>query len=160
MSRWFRFYDEALDDPKVQNLPGDLFKLWVNILCIASKHGGVLPPIDGLAFALRTTPEGAAEAVDRLARGGLVAKVNADRWAPHNWNKRQYKSDTSTPRVKRFRNVTETPPDTEQNRYTPRKRGGMNGFNKISAIDYAKSWEIRSKAQLAEREEAEQCRKR
>jgi hypothetical protein len=26
MTRWFRFYDGALDDPKVQALPGDLFK--------------------------------------------------------------------------------------------------------------------------------------
>ena len=26
MSRWFRYYDEALDDPKVQRLPGDDFK--------------------------------------------------------------------------------------------------------------------------------------
>ena len=43
-------------------------------------------------------------------------------WAPHNWAKRQYKSDTSTERVKRFRNAqrnnVETPPesDTEQSR--------------------------------------------
>lgn len=26
MSRWFRYYDEALDDPKVQRLPGEMFK--------------------------------------------------------------------------------------------------------------------------------------
>ena len=30
MSRWFRFYDAALDDPKVQRLPPAIFKLtWV-----------------------------------------------------------------------------------------------------------------------------------
>lgn len=52
-SRWFRFYDEALDDPKVQRLPGEDFKAWVNMLALASKHGGQLPAIGDMAFALR-----------------------------------------------------------------------------------------------------------
>jgi hypothetical protein len=45
-ARWFRFYDDALNDPKVQKLSGDLFKAWVNILCLASKHGGELPAVN------------------------------------------------------------------------------------------------------------------
>jgi len=36
---WFRFYNDALDNPKVQLLPSDLFKTWVNLLCIASRFG-------------------------------------------------------------------------------------------------------------------------
>jgi len=31
--RWFRFYAESVNDPKVQRLPAHLFKTWVNILC-------------------------------------------------------------------------------------------------------------------------------
>jgi len=110
---WFRFYHEALDDPKVQLLPENLFKTWVNLLCLACRNGGVLPELAQIAFALHKSHDSTEEAVARLARGGLFVRVNATHWAPHNWNKRQYKSDTSTERVKRFRNVSETPPDTD-----------------------------------------------
>ena len=31
---WFRFYHGALHDPKVQSLRPELFKFWVNLLCL------------------------------------------------------------------------------------------------------------------------------
>jgi hypothetical protein len=121
MSRWFRYYDEALDDPKVQKLDGDTFKGWVNLLCLASRHGGKLPAIADIAFALRTTEDGARTLVERLLNGGLIDKASGGAdgytYAPHSWAKRQYKSDTSNERVKRYRQrfktVTETAPETE-----------------------------------------------
>ena len=42
MQRWFRMYEEILDDPKVQKLPDDLFKAWVNVLALSSRNGGKL----------------------------------------------------------------------------------------------------------------------
>lgn len=121
MSRWFRFYAEALDDPKVQRLDGETFKAWVNMLCLAARNDGYLPEMDDIAFALRMDNIAAGSLVDRLRIGGLIDTVkggpNGSRIAPHGWDKRQYKSDTSTDRVKRFRKrsktVTETPPETE-----------------------------------------------
>jgi hypothetical protein len=121
MSRWFRFYAEALHDPKVQKLDGETFKAWVNLLCLASQHEGKLPAIEDIAFALRLTPDGALTVVERLLNGGLIDRVsggpNGYHYAPHGWIGRQYKSDTSTERVKRFRdvsrNVAVTPPDTD-----------------------------------------------
>lgn len=121
MSRWFRFYAEALDDPKVQRLDGETFKAWVNLLCLAARNDGYLPEKDDIAFALRMDNIAAGSVLDRLRIGGLIDTVkggpNGSRIAPHGWHKRQYKSDTSTERVKRFRQrsktVTETPPDTE-----------------------------------------------
>jgi hypothetical protein len=41
----------------VQRLPGEKFKAWVNLLCIASKHDGVLPPVADHAFLLRPMTE-------------------------------------------------------------------------------------------------------
>jgi hypothetical protein len=119
MSRWFRMHDCILDDPKVQRLPGDLFKTWVNLLCVASRHDGRLPDMEDLAFMLRTTEEDIADDLDSLIKFGLID--DEDGYVPHNWNERQYKSDVSTDRVKRFRErctkqakpVTETPPETE-----------------------------------------------
>jgi len=120
MSRWFRFYDESLDDPKVQLLKPEIFKAWVNILCLASKNGGVLPPEAELSFALRLSEEKACEILNELMVRGLL-DMEGDAVRPHNWDRRQYKSDISNDRVKRFRakdrndDVTlhETPPETE-----------------------------------------------
>lgn len=125
--RWFRFYDEALDNPKVQKLSGDDFKSWVNLLCLASRNLGKLPCVEDIGFALRIDRNGALTLVERLLNGGLIDKRSGgpDGWhyAPHGWDERQYKSDTSTERVKRFRQrsetVTETPPDTETEQSIP-----------------------------------------
>jgi len=129
---WFRFYNEAVEDPKVQRLPAELFKAWVNLLCLASKNGGVLPCVGDIAYRLRMTDAKAADAVQKLVEAGLLDDVDGS-IAPHNWNARQFKSDVSTDRVKRFRErstkhdetvsaaVPETPPeqsrtDTDQSR--------------------------------------------
>jgi len=127
MGRWFRFYDEVLDDPKVQRLPDRLFKSWVNILCLASKcrdPNGKLPPVVDIAFALRVNADRAEEIVKQLSDAGLIDGSGND-LAPHAWDRRQFKSDVSNERVQRHRerkrngqrNVTralhETPPETE-----------------------------------------------
>ena len=117
MSRWFRFYDEALNDPKVQRLDPFLFKAWVNLLCLASQHGGRLPGIEDIAFALRLSQGEAETVLSFMISAGLVDQSD-DELAPHNWNARQFKSDVSTKRVRKHReakarNVSETPPDTE-----------------------------------------------
>jgi DNA-binding transcriptional MocR family regulator len=127
MSRWFRLHEEILDDPKVQRLSGDDFKAWINLLCLASRHGGKLPPIEDIAFALRLQIETVSTVLERLLNGGLIVRrtggSNGAHYAPHKWDERQYKSDTSTDRVKRFRQrskpVSETPPDTESETDTP-----------------------------------------
>ena len=121
MARWFRFYSEALNDPKVQKLDGDTFKAWVNLLCLAAENDGYLPDMDSIAFALRMDNIAAVSLIDRLRIAGLIDTVkggpNGSRIAPHGWNKRQYKSDSSSERVKRYRQrsktVSETPPDTD-----------------------------------------------
>jgi len=121
MARWFRLYSEALNDPKVQRLDGDTFKFWVNVLCLASENDGRLPDLPDMAFALRMEQNACLTVVERLLNGGLIDRTNGGpngwHYAPHGWSKRQYKSDGSTERVKRFRErskpVSETPPDTD-----------------------------------------------
>ena len=130
MSRWFRFYAEVLNDPKVQRLDGETFKAWINILCIASQNDGKLPPVSDIAFALRLTEDGALTVLERLSNATLIDRVSGGpdgyHYAPHGWAKRQYKSYTSTERVKRFRErsatVTVTPPDTDTDTDTEQKK--------------------------------------
>jgi len=50
---WFRYHTDALDNPKVQELPPELFKFWVNLLCLARLYDGVLPDDRTIAFRLR-----------------------------------------------------------------------------------------------------------
>jgi 5-methylcytosine-specific restriction endonuclease McrA len=102
-SRWWRAYDEALHDPKVQMLEPPLFKTWFNLLCIASKNDGVLPSLDAISFDLRISKHKAAEAITALTDVGLIDKRDDDQFEPHNWGSRQYQSDASRDRVKRHR---------------------------------------------------------
>jgi hypothetical protein len=101
LSRWFRYYDGTLDDPKVQKLDPPLFKMWVNLLCIASRNGGNLPLTDDLAFSLRISVKDTSKVIEQLTAAGLLDAGDPVR--PHNWDERQYQSDSSTGRVKRFR---------------------------------------------------------
>jgi hypothetical protein len=125
MNRWFRFYDDVLNDPKVQRLSGDKFKTWINLLCLASKNGGFLPSLTDLTFALRISESKVISIVGEFCELNLLDIDETEmraRYSPHNWNGRQFKSDLSNERVKRYRQrhrnvtsaVTETPPDTEQ----------------------------------------------
>lgn len=102
--QWFRFYGEALDDPKVQRLPGDLFKTWVNLLCLANRtdRDGALPSPEDCAFALRLDLATFTAHVGELIERGLIDAAGDD-LAPHNWEGRQKRSDNVTARVQRHR---------------------------------------------------------
>jgi hypothetical protein len=121
MSRWFRFYDDAINDPKVLKLSDRLHRVWIGLLCVASKNDGQLPSMEDCALMLRLQPERMAEALVSLVGAGLLDRDETG-LSPHKWGERQYKSDVSTERVKRFRqqdrNGSETPPEQtiKQNR--------------------------------------------
>jgi hypothetical protein len=88
-----------------------------------------LPSFEDIAIQLRVTTAKTAEIIATLVKAGLLDKTETG-FAPHNWNGRQFKSDVSTDRVKRFRNgkrnvscnVSETPPDTDTDTDTEKKK--------------------------------------
>lgn len=156
MSRWFRMYDELLDDPKVQRLSGEDFKAWVNILCLASRNDGTLPAVQDIAFALRMDAKKAAAMFGRLQSAGLIAE-DGDGFTPNKWNARQYKSDVSTGRVKRFRERSkpvsgtpvETAPDTETDTEVPLSNDNGDGPKTAPAlVDPEKQFWDSAKAHL------------
>jgi hypothetical protein len=143
MTRWFRVYDDLVDDPKVQRLEPLLVKALLNLWCLTSTNGGVLPPIDVIAFKLRMKPQKAQHVLDRLKAGGLFEDDERGTH-PHNWAGRQYKSDVGDPTAaermqrhrNRQRNDSVTPPvtsrrsetDTEAEEKAPSQgRGNSNG---------------------------------
>lgn len=137
---WFRFYDEVLDDPKVQRLPAALFRDWINVLCLCNRNDprGVLPPVEDVAFGLRCSNTKAKNTINKLIQAELLVTVD-DVTYPNGWHKRQRVSDDVAKRVAEHRarqaakgvtsneksNVTSNGPetlpharatDTEQNR--------------------------------------------
>lgn len=142
MTRWFRFYDDALHDPKVQRLHPSLFKTWVNILCVASRNGGKLPDIHDLSYLLHKPDDIVRQEVNKLIDKGLIDEYE-DGMEPHNWCSRQYQSDVSTERVKRFRKrsrnvslaVSETPPEQSTENRTEQKDSEAKASGADAPID-------------------------
>ena len=123
MTKWFRFYADAMRNPKVAALSDREFRLWVQVLSVASENEGRVPPADELKHMLRMRLDHLLTGLDRLISSGLIDRLEAG-YEPHNWKKFQYKSDTSTDRVQKHRagrNVSETPPeaDTETEKIEP-----------------------------------------
>lgn len=107
---WFRFYDEVVDDPKVQRLAAPLFKAWVNFMCIANKNPdrGVLPELEDIAFRLHVTKLRAEIMLNQLILAGLFEWKDGI-CRPHNWTARQFQSD--------IRKEPEKPDDSYKGKY-------------------------------------------
>lgn len=139
MTSWFRVYDGLVDDPKVQRLDPPLFKTLVNLWCLTSANGGVLPSIDEIAFKLRMKLQKAQRVLDALKAAGLF-EDDEKGTHPHNWEGRQYKSDVEDPtaaeRMRRYRNkqrndsvtrpVTSRFPETDTEAEKTPSQGGVN----------------------------------
>lgn len=127
MSRWWRAYDEAIDDPKLCLLSDRAHRAWFNLCCLNSASGGTLPSMDVMALKLRMSPAKVNAVLAELKKADLIDEDETG-MRPHNWSGRQFKSDVSNERVKRYRerkcNVTEpvtvAPPETEAD--TERKK--------------------------------------
>jgi hypothetical protein len=150
MSRWFRCFDDLVDDPKVQQLPAEQFKGLINLWCLASKNDGALPPVADIAFKLRIKAEKVGKLLGALRLAGLLEDEDGVT-RPHNWNARQYKSDVTDPtaplRQKAYRNrlknrnatVTDTPPRTDTEQITDQKQNSeANASGADAPIDHRK----------------------
>jgi hypothetical protein len=118
--KWFRFHADALNNPKVQRLHPQVFRAWVNILCIACERSGTIPNVPDLAFLLRADEEFTQKAINTLLTARLIEK-RGDVYAPHDWDEHQYRKASDDPervkeRVTRYRalrNAGVTRPDTD-----------------------------------------------
>jgi len=110
-------YHEFSTDPKVQMLSEVDQRRFVMLLCLRCCNGDVTLHETEVAFQLRISDSEWEGTKTRLLERGLITEENK----PTNWDKRQFVSDTSNLRVKKFRekqkkrecNVTVTPPDTD-----------------------------------------------
>lgn len=155
MSRWFRFYADAHRNPKVAKLSDKDFRLWVELLSIASEKDGLIPCLEDVKHVLKRRLDHLSSAVDRLISAGLIEPLEHG-YEPHGWAKRQYKSDVSTDRVRKHRqqcNVSETPPDTETDTETDITPKGVSADKPAPAFtfdDFVETWnEVASECGLS-----------
>lgn len=130
---WFRFYAEFVSDAKVCTLDErDQIRL-VKLFCL--RCSDTLETLDDeeIAFALHITPEELAQTKSNLIRKGFLTED----WAIRNWSKRQYKSDSSTDRVRKFR-AKETPGKTEANVTETGKKRYSNGVDTETEVEAEK----------------------
>jgi hypothetical protein len=143
--RWFRFYEGVPHDPKILRLTDKQYRLWTYLLCFASAGKGILPPIADLETIMRLPRGKLRKTLEELQAAGLIDET-ADGLTPHNWHRRQFKSDVSTERVNKWRerhrnvssnvarnvsgngsgNVAETPPDTDTDTETDTETDDRN----------------------------------
>jgi hypothetical protein len=117
---WFRFYANWIDDLRLARLSDGQYRIWSGLMCLTSEYGGALPHQDVIAFRLRKSEKTIADALSKLIDAGLIEKT-AEGLRPQNWSELQYKSDSSTERVRALRErkrnvspaVTETAPERE-----------------------------------------------
>ncbi len=103
--QWFRFYGNTVFSPKVQMLSAEMFKAWVNLLCIYSVDAE-FPSVPHIAFTLHLTEEQVIQALEHLSSVDLLDKQPDGSYVPHNWSERQFATDNSTERVKKHRDET------------------------------------------------------
>ena len=118
---WFRFYAEAVDDEKLRLLAFEDRWHFVALLCC--KSAGILDGEDAnlrarkVAVKLGLDLRELGEVARRLEEVGLICAATLQ---PLAWDHRQFQSDSSTDRVKAYRermkrngNVSVTPQETE-----------------------------------------------
>lgn len=111
MESWFRLYTGICADPKLRRLPVSQRWAWVVILALAKEspqpgrlllcEGLPLQPSD-LADQANITLREAEAALASFLRQGMLAEEDGIYGVVH-WAKRQYLSDRSSERVRRFR---------------------------------------------------------
>ncbi len=106
---WFRLYTEFMGDPVIQSMAFEDQRHYVVLLCM--KCSGVIDrPVEKrmrdriIARGLGLDSTTADEVKRRLMECGLCDSE----WQPSGWDARQYKSDNSTSRVRKYRKTKET----------------------------------------------------
>lgn len=147
---WLRLHRRTVNNPKLQRLGLEVVGFWTNCLCL-SDDDGYLPAVSDIAWSMRVTETVTETFLVTLQRNNLVVREDDGRLRLHDWDDHQKRSDSSTDRVRKFRekrqkhtetqdetacNVSETVQsrtDTEKNREEKRREEREDAREKILA---------------------------
>lgn len=118
---WIRLYRDSLHNPKIVSLNDRQHRIWHNLLLVAD-DAGELPRVRDIACHLRLSIAEVEQLLAELVEAELIdmAIDGPRKFRLHDWATHQYISDTSTERVRKFRNKNkasndETFHETERN---------------------------------------------
>lgn len=97
--QWFRMYTEFSTDPKVQMLSEVMQRRLVMVFCMRASNSLVTLHETEIAFQLRISDDELKETKRSFVSKGFIDES----WNVLNWDKRQFRSDSSTGRVSRHR---------------------------------------------------------
>jgi hypothetical protein len=126
-------YHEFATDPKVQMLSEANQRRFIMLLCLRCSNDGETLHDEEIAFQLRISNDDFAQTKADLMDRGLIDED----CQPVAWEKRQFASDSSTERVRKYReqqkvkkkrnsNVSVTPPDTDTDTDTDTDNNPLN----------------------------------
>lgn len=136
--KWFRLYNEIVDDPKMLKLDDKEFRHFIYFLCVASeceKEGFITLSWEEISWRLRIPQEELKETIKKLKILNIISD-NGRGIEFTNWKKRQFKSDDVTSRTRKFKEkerkkggtFQETFRGTHQNR-TEQNRTEQNKYS-------------------------------
>jgi DnaD/phage-associated family protein len=129
---WFRVYSELLDDKKIKRIvrstninKATVIGTWICLLALASESGergrltiseDIPYKLDDLEDETGLDHEMLMTILNQFIRMGMIVTGGVDQaYEITNWNRRQFKSDSSAERVREFRNKQD---ETLQKRYS------------------------------------------
>jgi hypothetical protein len=132
--KWCRLWTDVLDDVKMLQLTDYEFRMFIYLMCYASEvnslSGEFQITFKSLSIRFHQRFNLFSRAIETFQRLGLVTINEGGFLTITNWSKRQFKSDDSYARVKKFREVSpkrnvsvtvnETVPDTDTDTDTER----------------------------------------
>jgi hypothetical protein len=121
--KWFRFWNDTINDVKILQLSDYEYRIWTYLLSYASASdstsGQLQITFKLLSLHFHQRFNLFSRAIETFRRVGLITITEDGYITITNWNKRQFKSDDVTDRVRKHRevttkrNVSVTVPDTD-----------------------------------------------
>lgn len=99
MNSWFRMYSEFSTDPKVQMLSEVMQRRLIMLLCMRCSNDLVTLHVTEIAFQLRISDDDLKVTKELFVSKGFIDS----NWNVLNWDKRQFRSDSSAERVSKHR---------------------------------------------------------
>jgi hypothetical protein len=99
---WLRLHRRTVNNPKLQKLGLEVVGFWTNCLCLSDDEG-YLPDVADVAWAMRVSETAAETFLVTLQRNNLIVRDDDGRLRLHDWDDHQKRSDSSTDRVRKFR---------------------------------------------------------
>lgn len=122
MGYWFRLYTEILDDHKLADLSDRQFRTFISLLAIAkecNQDGVISMSPRQISWRMRANIKDVKSALDKLMELEILM-INNGFYAFKSWKKRNFDSDSSASRTKKWRdkkNVTVTSQERHAERH-------------------------------------------